>query len=80
MYSFIINNIPHPFQYHVVYVDRFCNECNILNYRFHRSVDYYKIYYRPALQNQYKDITISNEANEANETNQRVRIITIFQL
>jgi hypothetical protein len=42
-----------------------------LNFRYDRSVDYYKIYYRPASSNVFEDITIQADANE---TNQRVRV------
>ena len=35
--------------------------------KFHRSVDYYKIYYRSASANVFEDITIQTDANEVNE-------------
>ena len=44
--------------------------------RYHRSVDYYKIFYKPFNGNEFKNITISNEGDdsEANDSNQRVSI------
>ena len=48
-------------------------------FRYHRSVDFYKIYYKPSNGNTFKYISISNEGDdsEPNDSNQRVSIRSI---